>query len=343
VKKIKVGIEGGAGFTGGELIRLLLSHPKVEIAAATSSTYPGQPVFLAHPNLRGRTNLSFTRKLDYAKLDCVFLAGGHGDAMAEVPAILAATGSRLRLIDLSGDFRLRDESLYPVWYTRKHKAPELLKKFAYGLVELNRAEIGKAKWIANPGCFATATALALWPLASGGVAGVVSVTAITGSSGSGANPTPITHHPTRHSNLKAYKPFTHQHIPEVEQILERLAGKKALKLSLVPISGPFARGIYAVCQVDLPKGWTAEKVKDLYATAYKGSSFVRLVPEPPSLNAVNGSNHCDVYVTVQEGRICVISAIDNLVKGASGQAIQNLNVMMGWDEGVGLEMAGHYP
>lgn len=343
MKKIKVGIEGGAGFTGGELIRLLLSHPKVEIAAATSSTYPGQPVFLAHPNLRGRTNLSFTRKLDYAKLDCVFLAGGHGDAMAEVPAILAATGPKLRLIDLSGDFRLRDESLYPIWYTRKHKAPELLKKFAYGLVELNRPEIRKAKWVANPGCFATATALALGPLAQGGVAGVVSVTAITGSSGSGANASPITHHPTRHSNLKAYKPFTHQHIPEIEQILERLAGKKALKLSLVPISGPFARGIYAVCQVDLPKAWTPDRIKELYRSAYDASSFVRLVPEPPSLNAVNGSNHCDVYVTVQEGRICVISAIDNLVKGASGQAIQNLNVMMGWDEGVGLEMAGHYP
>ncbi len=343
MKKIKVGIEGGAGFTGGELIRLLLSHPNVELAAATSSTFPGQPVFLAHPNLRGRTNLSFTRKLDYAKLDCVFLAGGHGDAMAEVPAILAGA-PKLRLIDLSGDFRLRDESLYPIWYTRKHKAPDLLKKFAYGLVELNRPEIAKTRLVANPGCFATATALALGPLAKGGVTGVVSVTAITGSSGSGTNASPITHHPTRHSNMKAYKPFTHQHIPEVEQILERLAGgKKALKLSLVPISGPFARGIYAVCQVDLPKGWTAEKVKDLYATAYKGSSFVRLVPEPPSLNAVNGSNHCDVYVTVQEGRICVISAIDNLVKGASGQAIQNLNVMMGWNEDAGLEMAGHYP
>jgi len=343
MKKLRVGIEGGAGFTGGELIRLLLSHPKVEIAAATSSTFPGQPVFLAHPNLRGRTNLSFTRKLDYAKLDCIFLAGGHGDAMSEVPAILAENGPRLRIIDLSGDFRLRDEALYPIWYTRKHKAPQLLKKFAYGLVELNRSEIGKARLIANPGCFATATALALGPLAKGGVSGIVSVTAITGSSGSGANPTSITHHPTRHSNLKAYKPFTHQHIPEIEQILERLAGKKALKLSLVPISGPFSRGIYAVCQVDLPKGWTSERVKNLYATAYKGSSFVRLVPEPPSLNAVNGSNHCDVFVTVQEGRICVISAIDNLVKGASGQAIQNLNVMMGWDEGIGLEFAGSYP
>jgi N-acetyl-gamma-glutamyl-phosphate/LysW-gamma-L-alpha-aminoadipyl-6-phosphate reductase len=343
MKKIRVGIEGGAGFAGGELIRLLLGHPKVEIAAATSGTFPGQPVFLAHPNLRGRTELAFTRKLDYSKLDCLFLAGGHGDAMSNVPAILAETGPRLRIIDLSGDFRLRDEGQYPRWYTRDHKAPALLKKFAYGLVELNRAEISKARLIANPGCFATATALALGPLAKGGVSGVVSVTAVTGSSGSGASPSVITHHPTRHANLRAYKPFVHQHVPEVEQILDRLAGGKTLKLSLIPISGPFARGIYAVCQVDLPKGWTEKKVRALYEDAYKGSAFVRMVPEPPSLNAVNGSNHCDIFVAVSEGRIGVISAIDNLVKGASGQAVQNLNVMMGWDESEGLAYAGHYP
>jgi N-acetyl-gamma-glutamyl-phosphate reductase len=343
MKKTRVGIEGGAGFAGGELIRLLLGHPRVEIAAATSSTFPGQPVFLAHPNLRGRTSLSFTRKLDYAKLDCLFLAGGHGEAMSNVPAILAETGPRLRIIDLSGDFRLRDASLYPKWYTREHKAPALLKKFAYGLVELNRAEIKKARLVANPGCFATATALALGPLASGGVTGTVSVTAITGSSGSGASPSVITHHPTRHANLKAYKPFAHQHVPEIEQILDSLAGGKSMKLSLIPISGPFARGIYAACQVDLPKGWTAEKVRALYRSAYHGSSFVRLVEEPPSLNAVNGSNHCDVFVAVADGRIAVISAIDNLVKGASGQAVQNLNVMMGWDENIGLAYAGHYP
>ncbi|HXT01575.1 MAG TPA: N-acetyl-gamma-glutamyl-phosphate reductase [Elusimicrobiota bacterium] len=343
MKKIRVGIEGGAGFAGGELIRLLLGHPHVEIAAATSSTFPGQPVFLAHPNLRGRTALSFTRKLDYANLDCLFLAGGHGDAMSNVPAILDQTGPRLRVIDLSGDFRLKDAALYPKWYTRTHKAPVLLKKFAYGLVELNRAEIKKARLVANPGCFATATALALGPLAKGGVTGVVSVTAVTGSSGSGASPSVITHHPTRHANLKAYKPFVHQHVPEVEQILDQLAGKKSMKLSLIPISGPFARGIYAVCQVDLPKGWKAADVKELYKSAYAGGSFVRLVEEPPSLNAVNGSNHCDVFVAVQDGRIGVISAIDNLVKGASGQAVQNLNVMMGWDEGAGLAFAGHYP
>lgn len=344
MKKIKVGIEGGAGFAGGELIRLLLGHPRVEIAAATSATFPGQPVFLAHPNLRGRTELAFTRKLDYKSLDCLFLAGGHGDAMGDVPAIIRAAGPKLRIIDLSGDFRLKDPALYPRWYTRTHKAPELLDRFAYGLVELNRDEIARSRWVANPGCFATATSLALGPLAKGGAHGIVSVTAITGSSGSGASPSVITHHPTRHANLRAYKPFVHQHVPEVEQILEALAGgRKDLKLSLIPISGPFARGIYAVCQLELPKGWTEKKVLGLYEDAYKGSSFVRLVPEPPSLNAVNGSNHCDVFVAVADGRIGVISAIDNLVKGASGQAVQNLNVMMGWDEAEGLAFAGHYP
>jgi N-acetyl-gamma-glutamyl-phosphate/LysW-gamma-L-alpha-aminoadipyl-6-phosphate reductase len=343
MKKLRVGIEGAAGFTGGELIRLLLGHPKVEIAQVKSSTYPGRPVFMAHPNLRGRTALSFVQKLDYAKLDCLFIAGGHGDSMRDVPAILNLTGKKLRVIDLSADFRLRDASLYPKWYTRTHKAPELLKDFAYGLVELNRKEIARSRHIANPGCFATATALALGPLAKAGVSGVVSVTAITGSSGSGANPSLITHHPIRHANLKAYKPFTHQHVPEIEQMLAGLAGKRALTLSLVPLSGPFSRGIYAVCQVDAPKGWNEEKVMGLYKAAYEGSRFVRLVEEPPTLGAVVGSNHCDLFVTVQEGRICVISAIDNLVKGASGQAIQNLNVMMGWDEGEGLELAGHYP
>lgn len=343
-KRLRVGIEGGAGYTGGEIIRILLGHPKVEIVAVSSGTFPGQPIFMAHPNLRGRTKLSFVPKLDYKALDCLFLSGGHGDAMANVPAILKMTGKNLRIIDISGDFRLKDPDLYPIWYGRKHRSPELLAGFAYGLAELNRAEISKAHWVANPGCFATAMSLALGPLAKGGVSGAAYVTAVTGSSGSGANPSLITHHPTRHGNMRAYKPFQHQHIPEVELLLQKLAGgRKALHLSMVPISGPFVRGIYAVCQVDLPKGWTEEKVKGLFQSTYKDCAFVRLLEWTPSLNAVNGSNHCDIFVTVQDGRIGVISALDNLIKGASGQAVQNLNLMMGWDETTGLDVAGPYP
>lgn len=343
MKRIKAGIEGGAGFTGGELLRLLLGHPQVEVAQVSSSTYPGQNVAIAHPNLRGRTNLAYAAKLDYQKLDVLFLAGGHGDAMNEVPAIIKRAGPKLRIIDLSGDFRLDDAELYPVWYGRKHRSPELLKKFVYGLTELNRARIAQSRWVANPGCFATATALALGPLAKGGMSGTVSVTAVTGSSGSGASPSLITHHPTRHANLRAYKPFRHQHVPEIEMILEDLAGRKALNLSMIPVSGPFARGIYAICQAALPKGWSEEKVFSLYRSTYAGSAFVRLIEEPPSLNAVNGSNHCDIFVTVSDGRVGVISALDNLIKGAAGQAVQNLNVMMRWPESEGLAFAGCFP
>ncbi|MBI5210789.1 MAG: N-acetyl-gamma-glutamyl-phosphate reductase [Elusimicrobia bacterium] len=342
MRKLEVGIQGGAGFTGGELIRLLLRHPRVRLAGATSATFPGRPVSLAHPNLRGRTDLSFSRKLDYGRLDALFMAGDHGDAMAAVPAILRRAGG-LRIIDLSGDFRLQDPALYPLWYARAHRAPGLLKEFVYGLTELNRVRLRKARLVANPGCFATAAALALGPLARAGAAGIVAVTAVTGSSGSGAKPSPVTHHPTRHANMRAYKPFCHQHVPEVEQLLEALAGKKSLRLSLVPVSGPFTRGIYAVCQAALPAGWKAGTVREAFRRAYDGCAFVRLVEEPPSLNAVVGSNHCDLFATVREGRIVVISAIDNLIKGAAGQAVQNLNVMMGFDERAGLDFAGHYP
>jgi len=341
--RLRVGIEGGAGFIGGELLRLLLGHPKVEVASISSGTYPGRPVFAAHPNLRGRTDLRFSPALRYEALDCLFLAGGPGEAMSSVPSILARAGARLRLVDLSGDFRLMDSGLYPKWYGREHASPGLLHSFAYGLPELNRPAIRRSRRIANPGCFATAMALALGPLAKGRVSGSVSVTAVTGSSGSGAVPSSVTHHPTRHSNMRAYKPLSHQHVPEVDQLLRKLAGGKAPAISMVPLSGPFSRGIYAVCQAEVSKTWTAKAVKALFQTAYKDCRFIRLVDEPPSLNAVNGSNHCDIYATALEGRLCVISALDNLVKGASGQAVQNLNVMMGWREDAGLDFAGCFP
>jgi len=342
MRRLRVGVLGGAGFTGGELIRILMRHPRARLAAVTSRSYADRPVCEAHPNLRGRTDLRFTRELDARACDGVFLAGGHGDAMTKVPALLRAN-PELRIVDLSGDFRLPQPGLYERWYDRSHTATHLLGRFVYGLTELNRPAIRRARAVANPGCFATAVCLCLGPLARAGFAGTAYVTAVTGSSGSGVKPSALTHHPTRTANLRAYRPFRHQHVPEVENLLDRLGRGSRLRVSLIPVSGPFARGIYAVCQLRRPRSWPAAKVRRLFTQAYARSAFVRLVDGPPSLNAVVGSNHCDLNVSIEDARIGVTAAIDNLIKGASGQAVQNFNVMMGWDERLGLDFAGPYP
>ncbi len=181
------------------------------------------------------------------------------------------------------------------------------------------------------------------PVARAGWTGTARVTAVTGSSGSGVNPSSTTHHPSRDGGMKAYKPLAHQHTPEVEACLDRAAGKPSLRLSLVPVSGPFVRGIYAVCHLDLPPGVDEAALKGLYRDAYAGKPFVRLVDAPPDLKAVAGSNHCDVFVAAKDGGAVVISALDNLVKGAAGQAVQNMNLMLDLAETTGLEAAGAYP
>jgi N-acetyl-gamma-glutamyl-phosphate reductase len=339
---VQAGILGAAGYTGGELLRLLAHHPRVQVRSVASSTWPDQPVHRAHPHLRGCSDLVFTRELDVGDLDCVFLAGGHGVAMAQVPELLRRR-PHLRLIDLSGDFRLHDPDAYPRWYDREHTAPELLSRFVYGLPELDRAAVSGAQLVANPGCFATACALALAPLARAGLTGTVHVTAMTGSSGSGAQPSATTHHPTRATDLHAYKPLRHQHVPEIEQLLDRVAGKPSLRVALVPVSAPLVRGIYAVAQLELPDGWNAERVRAAFASTYAGCAFVRLLDTTPSLNAIVGSNFCDVFSSVEGRRVVIIAALDNLVKGAAGQAIQNLNVMLGWNETTGLLFPGLHP
>jgi len=327
----------------GELIRILLDHPNVELSQVSSTTFPDQPVWKAHPNLRGRTEKNFVPAISAKDLDVVFLAGGHGEAMGAVPKLLEAGGSELRVIDLSGDYRLKDAALYPVWYGREHSSAHLLPEFVYGLPEWNRAAIAKSKRIANPGCYATAMALAAAPLAKAGYSGTVRIAAVTGSSGAGAKPGEGTHHPARATTLRAYKPLTHQHVPEVEQLLAQLAGKPSAKLSLVPISGPLVRGIYAVSHFDQPSGMDANGVAALFESAYAKEPFVRLLESPPDLNTVTGSNFCDLHVTVKDGQVAVISSLDNLVKGGSGQAVQNLNAMMGWEETLGLRFPGLYP
>ncbi|MBI3297134.1 MAG: N-acetyl-gamma-glutamyl-phosphate reductase [Elusimicrobia bacterium] len=334
--KPKVGVSGAGGFTGGELLRLLLGHPGVELVRASSATHAGQPVAKAHPNLRGHTTMSFAPTLDPAGLDVVFLAGGHGEAMEQAPGLLERAPG-LKLVDLSGDFRLKDPALYPVWYGREHRSPQLLPSFVYGMPELGGAALKGASRVANPGCIATAVVLALAPLAKTGLTGTAAVTAITGSSGSGVKPSATTHHPTREGNVRAYKPLAHQHAPEVEQALG------GLKVALTAVSGPYVRGIYAIATVPLAAGWDAARVAAAFASFCEGKPFLRLLDAPPELNAVTGSNSCDLYARVEGGQAVVLAALDNLIKGAAGQAVQNLNLMLGLDESEGLRLPGSYP
>ena len=331
-------IVGAAGYTAAELFRLLLNHPHARVTRAVSRSSAGRRVSDVHPHLRGLCDLELSSTLgDLADLDGVFFCVPHGQAVERVAELLAKRPD-IAVIDLSADFRLRDRSLYPKWYGRRHEAPELLETFVYGLPELNREALSGARRIANPGCFATAITLALAPFARVGLTGQASVTAVTGSSGSGARHSPRTHHPTRAATMRAYRVLGHQHTPEILQVL---GGK--LELAFVPISGPFVRGIYATCQVELPDTWESAHVPELFDELYADAPFVRVLDAPPDLQVVTGSNFCDLHLVMAEGRIAVISAIDNLLKGAAGQAVQNMNLAMGWSEDAGLRVTGGYP
>ena len=340
MRKLRVGVAGAAGFAGGELVRILLQHPRLELVQAASVSHAGEPLHKAHPHLRGLTALSFLPAAQPDSLDALFLAGGHGEAMECAPGIVEKAPG-LKVVDLSGDFRLTDAALYPLWYGRRHAAPDLLGRFAYGLPELDSSSVKGAGLVSNPGCIATAAALSLGPLAMEGVRATAAVTAITGSSGSGVKPSPTTHHPLREGNVRAYKPLSHQHAPEVEQLLGRLGGR--IELALTAVSGPFVRGIYSITNLELPAPWDDAGLKAAFESAYADAAFVRLLDAPPELNAVTGSNHCDIHVRMEGRRAVVIAALDNLVKGAAGQAVQNLNLMLGFDEAEGLRFPGIYP
>jgi N-acetyl-gamma-glutamyl-phosphate reductase len=339
--KFRVAVMGGAGFAAGELIRLLLRHPRVQLVQVISSSAAGSPVGRIHPHLRGLTELVMEDQLQPEEVQLLFFCGRHGESMRQLPLLLAKHPS-LKLIDLSGDFRLKDPTLYEKWYGSKHEAIELLPSFNYGLPEFNRLLLQDCSRVANPGCFATAITLALAPLTRAGLSVKASVTAVTGSSGAGASPSAATHHPTRAGTLRAYRPLRHQHHPEIVQTLEIFSPGVTPQIAFVPVSGPFVRGIYAICHVELPIGWS-QRLEVLYQETYCQEPFVRVLPHPPDLQVVTGSNFCDIFATVEDGHAVIFSALDNLLKGAAGQALQNMNVMMGWDEGLGLDGAGAYP
>ena len=342
--QLRVAIFGGSGYGGAELLRLLLFHPQVEIALVTANEHAGQAVGEVHRNLYGLTDLRFAAAPDELEslgdLDCVFLALPHGHALEIAPRLPA----RAKVIDLSGDFRLRDEAEHERYYGSARPGGALAAdEFVYGLTETNRAAIKRARWVANPGCFATATLLALAPLVARGVLrGRVIVDAKTGSSGSGAKAAANTHHPQRANSFYAYKPFAHQHVPEIEQAL-RAAGDWTNELVFMTHSLPVARGIFASVYAETKEEMTAAEARALFADFYRDSFFIRLVAGSPDINWVKTTNFCDLGVAARGHQLVVFSAIDNLVKGAAGQAIQNMNLMFGFDETEGLILTGSNP
>ena len=349
-KRYRAAVIGGSGYGGAELIRRLLIHPDVELVRVASVDFVGEPLSAADPALEQLTELRFEGipPAEAARgVDVVLLGLPHTVAATQVPELAALPG--LKVVDMSGDFRLKDVTAYERWYRHPHPCPERLADFVYGLPELNRERLRGARFVASPGCFATTIELALLPLARAGLlAGVVHVQGITGSSGSGVAPSAGTHHPVRAGNLKTYKPLEHQHVPEVTETLAQ-AGARDLQLRFVPVSAPLARGILATAFVELPEAWTQERLDALYRDAYAGEPFVR-VPRKrlPEVAAVSGSNYAEVGVTAGAAQgglrtVTLFGALDNLVKGGAGQAIQNMNLMLGLDERASLADPGPWP
>lgn len=348
-KRYRAAVLGGSGYGGAELIRRLLLHPDVELARVASIDHVGEPLGAAHPSLEGASALRFEDLSPAAAaegMDVVLLGLPHRVSSRRMPELVAAG---VRVVDMSGDFRLRDAAAYQRHYGEAHPHPELLGSFVYGLPELNRERVRAARRVAAPGCFATTIELALLPAARAGLlAGAVHVQGITGSSGSGVAPSEGTHHPVRAGDLRTYRPLQHQHVPEILETLAD-AGAPDVALRFVPVSAPLGRGILATCFLEVPDAWTGERLRALYEEAYAAEPFVR-VPRRrlPEVAAVSGSNHAEVGVavgTAAGGRrtAVVVAATDNLVKGGAGQAIQDMNLMLGLPETASLEDTGPWP
>ena len=321
--KIKAGVIGGAGYTAGELIRILIHHPNVEITFVHSTSNAGNPVTDVHSGLIGETALVFTNELTFDKIDVLFLCSAHGDSKKFMELNELPNG--LKIIDLSTDYRAKSPT----------------HDFVYGLPELNRDKIQKATHIANPGCFATAIQLAIFPLAAAGLlTDEIHVNAITGSTGAGVKPSDTSHFSWRNNNISIYKAFGHQHLEEIVQSLRQLQPGFNKAVNFIPVRGNFARGIFAT--VYTKSSLTLEEAKKLYTDFYKDSAFTFVTDKNPDLKQVVNTNKGLVYLEKHGDKLLIVSMIDNLLKGASGQAVQNMNLMVGLDEktGLGLKATG---
>ncbi len=319
--KIRVGIAGAAGYTGGELIRLLIHHPNVAIQFAHSNSNAGKPVHEIHRDLVGETELVFASEMDLESADVLFLCVGHGEAR-KLLSILNIP-EQVKIVDLSQDFRLAEQAVSGD------------RNFIYGLPELNKAAIAQATSVANPGCFATAIQLALLPLANAGLLQSVHVTGITGATGAGQRLQESLHFPWRANNISAYKTLQHQHLNEIKQSLNQLQPGPHT-LHFVPWRGDFARGIFVSCVMPFAGGPEAAEV--LYQQYYSNQAFIHLVQSPLDLKQVVNTNKCLIQLEYADGQLVIHAAIDNLLKGASGQAVQNMNLMFGLDEKAGLSL-----
>lgn len=342
-----VSILGSSGYGGGELLRLLLAHPCVEIKQVTSRSHLGEYVYQVHPNLRKRTQLKFTDPAALDSVDILFLAQPHGQAQHHIQqyARLAT-----KIIDLSADFRLRDAALYEDWYGEKHAAPEWLNKFVYGLPELRRAQITTASYVSGVGCNATASNLALLPLVKADLLDATSSIFIeikVGSSEGGAEGNSGSLHAERASVIRTFSAFGHRHTAEVIQEM----GVNAERVSLTMTAVDLVRGVLATAHAKVKPGVTTKDLWKSYRAVANENPFVRVVKEQrgiyrvPEPKILAGSNYADLGFELDEsnGHVVSICAIDNLMKGASGSAVQCMNLMMGWEETLGLEFAGIHP
>ena len=324
-KKIKVGIIGGAGYTGGELIRLLVNHPFCELIFVHSKSNAGKPLHSVHQDLINEIEMQFSDATS-DDVDVLFLCTGHGDSRRfleenEIPG-------RVKIISLSQDFRLKKSSII------KGKA------FIYGLPEINRDKIKKANYIANPGCFATAIELGLLPLAKEKDLKDVYTTGITGSTGAGQSLSATSHFSWRQNNIQAYKSLKHQHVAEINESLNYLSGTSTASLHFIPWRGDFTRGIFVTSQLKSSK--SLEEIYTIYYNFYKDHPFVKVCKEAIFLKQAVNTNNCFIHLEKEEDNLVIHSALDNLLKGASGQALQNMNLMFGFDETTGLKLKANY-